>query len=706
MTKIWKKNSLLLIAVLLIVSISVFSWAQNTIVIHIIGDSTVCNYAESKYPQTGWGQVLGKFFINGSVTINNKAIGGRSSRSFFQEGRWDEVTKSLKSGDYVFIQFGHNDRDYNKEERYTDTTAYKEYLRNYVKQSREKGAIPVLITPMNMNAWNGTSVREVFCEGANNYRGAMVNVSKELSVPLIDLEKKSVDLQKRVGQTYSAQYIYLGLDAGEYANFPDGSSDGTHFQEMGANFMAKFVCEGITALKDSKDMSKLASLLKPLYKVVVSFNKTNTGMITESGNTFPMGASIAVKVKPKSGETFQGWFDQNGKLASSAKIYTFNMPGSDINITARFAGGTEPFILKTSVADGEGNVTPDSSLCNPGETVNIIATASEGYLFDHWSGDLNSSDNPAEIKMNSNKTIFAHFVSDTNTYYEIAVKSSAGGSIEQQPDKPRIAENNRLSFTAKPIDGWKFVKWTGDYSGSDSLFIIDNVKSDISISAVFIPIDPCFYEMEFAEINNGIIEATNEGFSGTGYVNFDNLTGSSVEFPVYIFSEGELNATITFANGSTTSRTISIFVNDLQVINSLDFASTGNWTTWDKKSLKLALNQGINLIKFVSISSDGGPNIDNVKFDQSVSISKAVKQNNPPFRFDPNRGIVHLNNLSAPARVELFSMDGKLVFKKTVAPKAAFQQIKLPVNIRSGHFVLTVYINEEKLTDKVTISKR
>ncbi|HEX2955391.1 MAG TPA: hypothetical protein VHO70_01090, partial [Chitinispirillaceae bacterium] len=81
------------------------------------------------------------------------------------------------------------------------------------------GAIPVLVSPMNMNAWNGSNVREVFCEGANNYRGAMLNVAKELDVAFIDLEKKSVNLQKRVGQSYYAKFIHLGLDPNEYPNF-------------------------------------------------------------------------------------------------------------------------------------------------------------------------------------------------------------------------------------------------------------------------------------------------------------------------------------------------------------------------------------------------------------------------------------------------------------------------------------------------------
>ena len=337
-----KKSGIRYVVVLLLISTAVATVvrAQTAIRVTIIGDSTVCNYAASKYPMTGWGQVLQLFFVSGSVTVNNRAIGGRSTRSFYQEGRWAEIVPTLRKGEYVFIQFGHNDRDYTKAERYTDTTDFKEYLRKYVNESRAKDAIPVLISPMNMNAWNGTTLREVFCEGANNYRGAMLNVAKELSVPFIDLEKKSVALQKRMGQTYSAKFIHLGLDPGEYPGYPDGISDGTHFQEMGANFMAAFVCEGIRELADDTDMSSLAEQLKPLFKMGVSANKPGIGLITENGNSFPEGVSITVKVKPNSTEKFIGWFDASGTKNTAAQRYTFPMPEQDVACAARFEGGT------------------------------------------------------------------------------------------------------------------------------------------------------------------------------------------------------------------------------------------------------------------------------------------------------------------------------------------------------------------------------
>ncbi len=384
-----------------IMGVSTLVFAQAKLKITIIGDSTVCNYASSKYPQAGWGQVLQRFFVTGSITVNNRAIGGRSTRSFYQEGRWTEIHSNLQKGEYVFIQFGHNDRDFSKAERYTDTTQYKEYLRKYVKESRDKGAVPVLISPMNMNAWNGANVREVFCEGANNYRGAMINVSKELNVPFIDLEKKSVELQKRMGQNYCAKFIYLGLEANEYTNFPEGVSDGTHFQEMGANFMAKFICEGIEELKNDADMAKLAALLKPRFKVGVMSNKVNAGMITESGNFFPESVSITIKVKSNRGEKFTGWFDSSGKQVSASERYTFYMPAQDVSYSARFEGGEDPVrIAKEMVKPPLGPIDFSNgsiTLVTPFNTAKIELYSMDGCRV--YSRKVNQSEEMSTINI-------------------------------------------------------------------------------------------------------------------------------------------------------------------------------------------------------------------------------------------------------------------------------------------------------------------
>jgi lysophospholipase L1-like esterase len=137
--------------------------------VFLIGDSTVADYTldsgylEKRFPLNGWGQVFQAFFKkdslvqvknlihSDSVIILDKARGGRSTRTFFEEGRWTAVYKALKKNDIVMIQFGHNDAAVDKPERYVNIVDYKEYLRLYVNQTREKGAIPILLTPVNRN---------------------------------------------------------------------------------------------------------------------------------------------------------------------------------------------------------------------------------------------------------------------------------------------------------------------------------------------------------------------------------------------------------------------------------------------------------------------------------------------------------------------------------------------------------------------------
>src|SRR5690606_27965643 len=125
------------------------------------------DYMKDRYPMTGWGQYFQDFFVQDSlgavrtlfptdsVVVDNRARGGRSTRTFFQEGRWRAVYESLRPGDVVLMQFGHNDASDNKPERYVNVEGYKEFLRLFVYQTQEKGAIPIVVTPVARNSgWN------------------------------------------------------------------------------------------------------------------------------------------------------------------------------------------------------------------------------------------------------------------------------------------------------------------------------------------------------------------------------------------------------------------------------------------------------------------------------------------------------------------------------------------------------------------------
>lgn len=288
----------------------------------IIGDSTAYSYAATDSLR-GWGQELEYFFDKGAVTVINKAIGGRSSRSFIEDGHWASTLALIQKGDYVLISFGTNDKG-SVPARHTDTAGFRKYLTQYVTDSRAKGANPVLISTVNQNTWSGTTFVEGFAAGVNDYRGAMLRVVMALSVPFIDLEKKSASLFSGLGQSYCSNFLF------------DGSV--THFQEMGAVNVAKLVAEGIKELSPDSDVGKLSAVLAPQYQLTVKSNKPGAGTITVS-NTYPAGAPLTLKVVPKSGETFQLWLDARGKTVSTQTTYSFIIGQFTGTYIAAFKGG-------------------------------------------------------------------------------------------------------------------------------------------------------------------------------------------------------------------------------------------------------------------------------------------------------------------------------------------------------------------------------
>ncbi|MCQ2193052.1 MAG: GDSL-type esterase/lipase family protein [Paludibacteraceae bacterium] len=307
--------------------------------VFLIGDSTVCDYKESQFPMTGWGQVL-KYFFNGNIQIVNHAIGGRSSRSFREQGRWNTVLKALAPGDFVFIQFGHNDRDNSKKERYTPVNDYKLRLDSFVTEARAKGAIPVLVSPMVMNAWKNNEMRNVFTESGNDYRGAMAEVAKARNCPFVDLNMRSFNYFKQFNSTFLARFYYNNYAAGEYANYKDGNSDNTHFQEMGAITLCSFIVDELKKINNPYTEA-LVKYMKPAYQLTVNANIEGAGSITQNIQ-LPEGTPATVKVLPATGKTFENW-RLDGTQKTTSNIYRFTMPDKATTATANFKGGTKPF---------------------------------------------------------------------------------------------------------------------------------------------------------------------------------------------------------------------------------------------------------------------------------------------------------------------------------------------------------------------------
>lgn len=215
---------------------------KKKIKIWMIGDSTMCLYETNRTPLTGWGMPFANFF-DSTVTIENKARGGRSTRTFISENRWQPIADSLQEGDYVLIQFGHNDeaKEEKYKDRYTPVPDYKINLIKFITESKAKKAIPVLITPVaRMRFDKEGKVQETHTE----YSAAVWEVGKEYHVPVIDLDAKSRNLLQQFGPEYS-KMLYMQLDSLENPNYPNGQKDNTHFNEFGARRVAELVLSGI-----------------------------------------------------------------------------------------------------------------------------------------------------------------------------------------------------------------------------------------------------------------------------------------------------------------------------------------------------------------------------------------------------------------------------------------------------------------------------
>jgi lysophospholipase L1-like esterase len=244
---------LLIPAIFVFVFTASLSAQKQPVTIFLAGDSTCAAKQPDKRPETGWGEMLGQYFREGAVKIDNRATNGRSTKTFISEGHWQAIINDLKKGDYVFIQFGHNDESKEKGERYTPPEDYRKNLIRFVEEVRAKNANPVLLTPVMRRRFDKEGN---FVDTHGEYPDIVRSVAKEQNVPLIDMHRKSEAVIKKYGLEDSRK-LFLQLKAGENPNYPNGIEDNTHFNPFGANEMAKLAVEGIR-----EDKLKLRKHLK------------------------------------------------------------------------------------------------------------------------------------------------------------------------------------------------------------------------------------------------------------------------------------------------------------------------------------------------------------------------------------------------------------------------------------------------------------
>lgn len=237
-------NALRIILALFLISGYAFQITGPEITIFMIGDSTMADKPTEDNPERGWGQIFPRFF-DSTVIIENHAVNGRSTRSFLNEKRWEPIVSKLKPGDYVFIQFGHNDEKKEKVDRYTPPEDYRKNLIKFVTETLEKKAQPVLCTPIVRRRFDKDGK---FYDEHGVYPKIVREVAAEYNVPLIDMHKKSEQLVTKLGVENSKE-IFLWIKPGVYKSLPDGKEDNTHFSEYGAMKMAELAVEGLIELK-------------------------------------------------------------------------------------------------------------------------------------------------------------------------------------------------------------------------------------------------------------------------------------------------------------------------------------------------------------------------------------------------------------------------------------------------------------------------
>lgn len=212
--------------------------------VYLAGDSTAAAKQPTAAPETGWGMALPFFLADDRFAVANHAVNGRSSKSFYDEGRLTPILAALRPGDLLLVQFGHNDEKTEDPARGTDPqTTYPQYLRRYLDGARERGARPVLLTSVERRKFDAAG-NALPTHGA--YPDAVRRLARVEGVPLLDIQASSIALWQRLGPEATQGY-FNWLEPGESPNYPAGLQDNTHFQPHGAIEVARLVARELAA---------------------------------------------------------------------------------------------------------------------------------------------------------------------------------------------------------------------------------------------------------------------------------------------------------------------------------------------------------------------------------------------------------------------------------------------------------------------------
>jgi fibronectin type 3 domain-containing protein/lysophospholipase L1-like esterase len=326
--------------------------------IYLAGDSTVQTYDAGYVPQAGWGQMIDRFFDD-KVAFRNHAIGGRSSKNFISQGRLDEILRVINPGDYLMVQFGHNDATFGVDDRYASPADYKEYLRTYVHGAKQRGATPVLVTPVGRRDFDEATGK--FNVSFPEYVAKMQELATEENVALVDLSALSRSYYDAIGPE-DTKSVFLHVDAGVYPNRPTGTVDNTHFQEYGAIQIARLIAGRVKQL--SVPLASHVLEVTPPSSVPAKPQALVAGSVSNAGALLKWqpveGADIYKVYRKLASEPDSSW-----TLATTATVPTANLTGLAEGIA---------YNVRVAAMNGKG-------LSEPSDTLKVT-TKEAKYRFD------------------------------------------------------------------------------------------------------------------------------------------------------------------------------------------------------------------------------------------------------------------------------------------------------------------------------------
>ncbi|MBQ0063801.1 MAG: rhamnogalacturonan acetylesterase [Prevotella sp.] len=235
-----KKTFLISLGVLCATALLFCSLRERPVTIFMIGDSTMANKPvegkDADNQERGWGQMLQQYLDSTKIIVDNHAVNGRSSKSFIDEGRWKRVLDHIRPGDYVIIQFGHNDEK-PKADRHTDPgSTFDDNLMRFIRETRESGATPILMNSIVRRKWSG-DVDGHLIDTHGEYAVAPRNVARQTGCIFVDATQITHDYIEALGPERSKE-LFCWLPIGKYKTAPNGRQDDTHLNIHGGTVIA------------------------------------------------------------------------------------------------------------------------------------------------------------------------------------------------------------------------------------------------------------------------------------------------------------------------------------------------------------------------------------------------------------------------------------------------------------------------------------